>query len=425
MTTETKKQTLQRPKGTQDILGADIARWQWVEETARKLFHQFGYQEIRTPCFESTELFQRGVGESTDIVNKEMYTFEKGDRSLTLRPEGTAGLARSFIEQGMTRWAKPVKLYYMGSMFRYERPQAGRQRQFHQIGLELYGLDSAAADAETIFMAMTFFRQLGLPKLHLKINNIGTPDCREHFKLDLKEQLKGALPQLCLDCQTRYKTNILRLLDCKRDACKALYQTEKMQSFLQKDFTSPASQAHFKELLNILDDLNISYERDPFLVRGLDYYTKTVFEITSDNLGAQNTVCGGGRYNNLIEELGGPVTPATGWALGVERLVSLLDKQPKETLDYYIATDCYAEAFELARLLHQKGYSTEIDLSKKPFGKQLEKAVKAKARYVILLGKADLDTQNITFKNLETSEQITLAKVEFLAQLTDQSIQKH
>jgi histidyl-tRNA synthetase len=417
MSLPSKKQSLQRPKGTQDIFGEVMAQWHHVERIAHKLFGRFGYQEIRTPCFESTDLFLRGVGETTDIVNKEMYTFEKGDRSLTLRPEGTAGLARAFIEQGMSRWAKPVKLYYMGAMFRYERPQAGRQRQFHQVGMELYGMDTPAADAEVIFMAIMLFKQLGLPGLTLKINNIGTPSDREQFKADLKQHLKPVLPNLCEDCQTRYAQNPLRLLDCKQDSCKAHYQEPAIKTFLETDFTGAASQADFNTLLDTLDKLGIPYQRDPYLVRGLDYYTKMVFEITSSHLGAQNTVCGGGRYNELVEELGGSATPACGWAVGLERLVSLIAKTTIPVPDYYIVTDCHAEALMLATEIHQCGFSAEVDLSQKAFGKQLEKAFKVNARQVILLGEADAKQDQLTCKNVVTAEQSTLSRQQFLEQL--------
>lgn len=411
---KTRREVIQRPKGTQDILGNEVERWEFVESLCRLQFQNAGYQEIRTPSFEHTELFERGVGEGTDIVNKEMYTFEKSDRRLSMRPEGTAGVVRSFIEQGMGRWPKPVKLYYMGPMFRYERPQAGRQRQFHQIGVELFGLDTPAADAEAILLAMRLFEKLGLPNLALEINNIGTPECRENFKAGFRKLIEPHLSALCQDCQTRYNTNPLRMLDCKNPNCKAIYAQPDIKAFLETDFTSEACQAHFAELVQILDTLKIPYQRNFLLVRGLDYYTKTVFEITSTNLGAQNAVCGGGRYNKLVEDLGGPETPAVGWALGMERLMSLVGELPKRELDYYIVTDQHAAAFALAEQLRAQDYKVEVDLSGKGFGKQLERAAKLNARQAVILGEAEAASDEVKVKNFASGEQTTVSQSDLL-----------
>jgi len=415
--TKTRKETLNRPKGTQDIFGNDIERWEYVESLCRLQFQNAGYQEIRTPAFEHTELFERGVGEGTDIVNKEMYTFEKGDRRLSLRPEGTAGVVRSFVEQGMSRWPKPVKLYYMGPMFRYERPQAGRQRQFHQVGLELFGLDTPAADAEVILMAMRLFQKLNLPNLSLEINNIGTPECRERFKSNFRQHVEPHLATLCEDCRTRYNTNPLRMLDCKNPTCKTVYAEPDIKTFLETDFTSEDCQAHFAGVIQILDALKIPYRRNFYLVRGLDYYTKTVFEITSTNLGAQNAVCGGGRYNRLVEDLGGPETPAVGWALGMERLMALVGELPKRDLDFYIVTDQHAVAFELADALRGQDYKVDVDLSGKGFGKQFERAAKLGARQVITIGEAEAQNGELKLKNLQTGEQFTHKTAAFLEQV--------
>ena len=412
-----RKEIIQRPKGTQDICGDDVERWEYVESLCRLQLQSAGYQEIRTPIFEATELFERGVGEGTDIVGKEMYTFEKSDRRLSLRPEGTAGVVRAFVEQGMGRWPKPVKLYYLGPMFRYERPQAGRQRQFHQFGVELFGLDTPAADAEVILMAMRMFEKLALPNLSLQINNIGTLECRERFKTGFKALVAPQLSQLCTDCQTRYQTNPLRMLDCKNESCKAIYAQPSIKAFLETDFTSEACQAHFAELVRILDALKVPHQRNPYLVRGLDYYTKTVFEITSTNLGAQNAVCGGGRYNRLVEDLGGPETPAVGWALGMERLLSLVGELPKRTLDFYIVHDQAAEAFQVAEALRGSGYQVEVDLSGKGFGKQFERAAKLNARQAITIGEAEAQSGTFRLKNLQTSEQQTLTLEALLSQL--------
>jgi histidyl-tRNA synthetase len=414
---KSRKEVLQRPKGTQDILGNDVERWEYVESLCRVQFQNAGYQEIRTPIFESTELFERGVGEATDIVNKEMYTFEKSERRLSLRPEGTAGVVRAFVEQGMSRWSKPVKLYYMGPMFRYERPQAGRQRQFHQIGVELFGLDTPASDAEVILMAMKLFQSLGLPGLSLEVNNIGTPECRERFKAGFREHTQPYLTQLCADCQTRYNTNPLRMLDCKNETCKVIYAKPEVKTFLEADFTAEECQANFAELTRILDALRIPYKRNPYLVRGLDYYTKTVFEITSNHLGAQNAVCGGGRYNRLVEELGGPETPAVGWALGMERLMSLVGDLPKRELDYYVVTDQHAAAFELAEQLRLQDYKVEVDLSGKGFGKQLERASKLGARQAVILGESEARQAQVQLKNLQTGEQQAVTRSDFFSKL--------
>ncbi len=402
---KSRRELIQRPKGTQDLFGPEVERWESVESACRLHFQNAGYQEVRTPAFEHTELFERGVGEGTDIVNKEMYTFEKSERRLSLRPEGTAGVVRAFIEQGMARWPKPVKLYYMGPMFRYERPQAGRQRQFHQVGLELFGLDTPAADAEAILMAMRLFEQLGLPNLSLQINNIGTAECRERFKTGFKTLLEPLLSQLCPDCQTRYVSNPLRMLDCKNPGCQAIYAQPDLQAFLQTDFTSEECQNHFAELLKILEALKIPYHRNFMLVRGLDYYTKTVFEITSTNLGAQNAVCGGGRYNTLVEDLGGAETPAIGWALGMERLMALVGELPVKPMDYYIVTDQHAAAFDLAEQLRAQDYKVEVDLSGKGFGKQLERAAKLNARQALILGSTEVQSGEVQLKTLATKEQ--------------------
>lgn len=410
---KSRKEIIQRPKGTQDIFGPEAERWQTVETLCRTMLQGAGYQEIRTPVFESTELFERGVGEGTDIVNKEMYTFEKSERRLSLRPEGTAGVVRAFVEQGMSRWLKPVKLYYLGPMFRYERPQAGRQRQFHQFGVELFGLDTPAADAEVILMAMRTFEALKLPNLSLQINNIGTTECRERFKTGFKAIVAPQLEQLCGDCQTRYHSNPLRMLDCKNPGCKAIYAQPDVKAFLETDFTSEECQAHFRELLDILDAMNIPYHRNPYLVRGLDYYTKTVFEITSTNLGAQNAVCGGGRYNKLVEDLGGPDTPAVGWALGMERLLTLVGDLPMQPMRFYIAGDRHAVAFELAESLRAQGFKTEVDLSGKGFGKQLERAAKLNAAFAVIIGESEAQTGTLQLKTLSTGEQQTLTREEF------------
>jgi histidyl-tRNA synthetase len=409
-----RKIALQRPKGTQDIVGAEAGRWAFVEAVSREEFGRAGYQEIRTPVFEATELFERGVGEGTDIVNKEMYTFEKSDRRLSLRPEGTAGVVRAFAEQGMSRWPKPVKLFYMGPMFRYERPQAGRQRQFHQIGVELFGPEGPTADAEVILLAWRLFERLNIPGLSLELNNIGLPACRERFKAAFRELIQPQIGTLCEDCRTRYQTNPLRMLDCKNETCKAVYAQPDIRAFLETDFTSPECQAHFAALLTILDALKIPYRRNHSLVRGLDYYTKTVFEITATHLGAQNAVCGGGRYDRLMEDLGGPSTPAVGWALGMERLMTLVPEQPAPTPDFYIVTDRPAAAFTLAASLREQGHRVEVDLSGQGFGKQLERANRLNARWTVTLGEREEAEGVFQLREMRSGERKAVTRAELL-----------
>ena len=290
-------------KGTKDILPQDAEAWQRLEEKALEVFTKYGYKEIRTPIFEATELFARGVGDTTDIVNKEMYTFEKSDRSLTLRPENTAGVVRSFIENGMARLSAPVKLWYKGPMFRYERPQAGRQRQFHQVGVEMFGIKQPAADAEVILLAVNYLKSLGLNDLEVEINSLGCPTCREDYKAKIKEVLKPEFDNLCEDCQNRYEKNPLRLLDCKVESCKEIFAKPEIQKVIQSDFICEECAKHYSELKSYLDKMHVKYVENKLLVRGLDYYNRTVFEIKSNNLGSQNAVCGGGRYDSLVRNL--------------------------------------------------------------------------------------------------------------------------
>lgn len=400
-------------KGTKDILPTDMPVWHFMEEKANEVFTKYGAKEIRTPIFEATELFARGVGDTTDIVNKEMYTFEKSERSLTLRPENTAGVVRSFIENGMHRLSAPVKLWYKGPMFRYERPQAGRQRQFHQVGIEVFGIKQATADAEVILMAVNYLKSLGLHDLTVEINSLGCPQCREVFKTKLKEVLKPYLSELCPDCQARYEKNPLRLLDCKVEDCKKIYEKPEVQAIIQSDFICEDCAEHFQELQKYLNELNINYSINKLLVRGLDYYNRTVFEIKSNNLGSQNAVCGGGRYDSLVKNLGGEDTPAVGFAMGMERLAALIgEKQECKILGFVVSLNSL-EALKLAEELRQKGITVEFDLANKKFVKQLEKAAKV-AKYALILGEDEISTKQITVKNLETSEQVTVARSEVL-----------
>lgn len=393
------------PKGTKDILPDESYIWQYVEEKAKNIFNNANYQEIRTPIFEDTQLFKRGVGDSTDIVNKEMYTFEQKERSLTLRPENTAGVVRAFIEHGMHRLPSPVKLWYKGPMFRYERPQAGRQRQFHQLGVELFGIENASADAEVINIAMNLLDELGLQNLSLEINNIGCPDCRNAYKQKIKEAISPKLAEFCEDCHLRFEKNSLRMLDCKNEKCGQILASPEIASVINSDFICEDCTKHFSELQEYLKVLNISYKINKRLVRGLDYYNRTVFEITSTNLGAQNAVCGGGRYDPLVQMLGGQPTPAVGWAFGMERVISLLPPVEQKILDSFIVSNHTKEAFELAEKLRKENISCDFDLSNRKFNKQMEKASKTGAKFAVILGEDEISAGFYTVKNLQTGEQ--------------------
>ena len=400
-------------KGTKDILPQEVEQWHRLEKNALEIFTRYGYKEIRTPIFEATELFARGVGDTTDIVNKEMYTFEKSDRSLTLRPENTAGVVRSFIENGMARLSAPVKLWYKGPMFRYERPQAGRQRQFHQVGVEMFGIKEPTADAEVILLAVNYLKSLGLNDLEVEINSLGCPKCREEYKRKIKEVLKPEFNNLCEDCQNRYEKNPLRLLDCKVETCKEIFAKPEIQKVIQSDFICDECAEHYATLKTYLDKLEVPYVENKLLVQGLDYYNRTVFEIKSNNLGSQNAVCGGGRYDSLVRNLGGEDTPAVGWAMGMERLNSLLPDVEPEKLDGYIVSNSSADAFLLAQELRNKGLNVEFDLANKKFTKQLEKAAKV-AKFALILGEDEINNGKVSVKNLETSEQVAVDRVDVL-----------
>ena len=398
-------------KGTKDILPAEIEQWQNLETKALEIFSNAGVKEIRTPIFEATELFARGVGDTTDIVNKEMYTFEKSERSLTLRPENTAGVVRAYIENGMHRLPSPVKLWYKGPMFRYERPQAGRQRQFHQVGVEIFGIKESTADAEAILLAVNYLKSIGLNDLEVEINSLGCPDCREGFKSSLMSVLKSDLADMCPDCQDRYDKNPLRILDCKVPECKKILAKAEVQNVIASDYICESCQTHFDELRGYLDALDVKYLRNKLLVRGLDYYNRTVFEIKSNNLGSQNAVCGGGRYDSLVKNLGGEDTPAVGWAMGMERLYSLLNNIEPTKLKAYVVCNVPLESIKMVEELRNKGISADFDMTNKKFGKQLEKASKV-ADFAVILGEDELKSGTVSVKNLSKSEQKTVSRNE-------------
>ena len=399
-------------RGTKDILPDEILTWQDIQKKAQELFQRANYKEIRTPVFEATELFKRGVGDSTDIVNKEMYTFSVGnnENSITLRPENTAGVVRSYIEHGMERLSPPVKLWYMGPMFRYERPQAGRQRQFHQIGLELFGIKEPAADAEVIMIATEFLKAMGLYDLTVSLNSLGCPNCRNKYKEEIKNALKPYLDKLCDDCKVRFEKNPLRMLDCKNEECKIIFEKEEIKEVILKDFICDECKNHFEELKKYLNEINIKYEIDKMLVRGLDYYTRTVFEVKSNSLGSQNAILGGGRYDGLVEMLGGKPTPAVGFALGVERLCSLINKIEDKKLDYFVVSTMPDIALKTVFELRKKGFSAEFDMQKRKFAKQLEKASKI-ANKAVIIGEDEIKGGYYTVKDLTTGVQTREEKI--------------
>ena len=407
-------------KGTKDILPQDIDMWHFVEKKADEVFSQYGFKEIRTPIIEVTELFSRGVGDTTDIVNKEMYTFEKSDRSITLRPENTAGVVRSYIENGMSRLSAPVKLWYHGPMFRYERPQAGRQRQFHQVGVEMFGIKQPTADAEVILTAVNFLKSLGLNDLEVEINSLGCPKCREEFKTKLKSVLKPYLNELCEDCQKRYEKNPLRLLDCKVVSCQEIFERPEIQEVIHSDFICDECAEHYTELKLYLDRMDVKYVENKLLVRGLDYYNRTVFEIKSNNLGSQNAVAGGGRYDSLVNQLGGEPTPAIGFAMGMERLISLLPKKEPKKLDGYIVSNFTTDAFIFAEELRHHGLRVEIDNRNEKIGYRIREAQTSKIPYTLVVGDGEVENNTVTLRKYSHKEQVSMTLSECVAKLKEE-----
>lgn len=404
-------------KGTKDIYGEEMNKWHFVENAMREVFENANYKELRTPIFEATELFARGVGDSTDIVNKEMYTFDQKGRSLTLRPENTAGVVRAYIEHGMHRISPPVKLFYKGPMFRYERPQAGRQRQFHQLGVEVFGVDAPSADAEVISTAIAFLNKIGLDDLELEINSLGCEKCRANFREKLKAAIAPMLENFCDDCKMRYDKNPLRMLDCKSPECQQYLATQTVKDVINSEFICEDCQEHFEKLKSYLNALEIKYSVNKLLVRGLDYYNRTVFEIKSNSLGSQNAVCGGGRYDSLVETLGGVKTPAVGWAMGMERLMALIPDVTAQKIDAYIISQDLKETLKMAKLLRSSGLKTEFDMQGKNFSKGFEKALKSGATFAIILGEDEIKENKVTIKNLTTKEQKTIASEKILEEL--------
>lgn len=412
------------PKGTKDVLPQEAYKWHYVENVARQTAKDFCASEIRTPTFEHTELFLRGVGDTTDIVNKEMYTFEdKGGRSITLKPEGTAGVARAFIENSLYAGVQPTKMYYITPVFRYEKPQAGRLREHHQFGVEYYGSDSPYADVEVMMIAKTFFNRLGITKLKLNINSIGCRECRKKYNEALKDYLRSNLDKMCPTCRERFDKNPLRILDCKEEGCRAI--TANAPVIL--DYLCDDCRAHHESVCNQLSLLGIDYEVNPHIVRGLDYYTRTVFEFISSDIGAQGTVCGGGRYNNLIEEVGGKPCPAVGFGMGLERLILTMESLglpfgQEDVPDVYIAPLCDEakdEAMLIADTLRTAGISCDTDLLGRSFKAQLKYVNKTGARYMIVIGTDEMASGVYAVKNLLSGSSEQVKKADLAAYLNN------
>lgn len=409
------------PKGTKDILPDESYKWQWVEGKFRECCAKYGFNEIRTPMFEHTELFKRGVGETTDVVQKEMYTFEIAERSLTLKPEGTSPVVRTFIENKLYAGTMPAKYYYITPCFRYEKMQKGRQRQFHQFGIEIFGAKDMLADAEVICLALDFFKSVGITGLKLKINSIGCPECRSKYRSVLQDFLRPNLDQFCETCQGRFERNPMRMLDCKSPVCQGLVVgAPKMIDYLCDDCREA-----FEYLKKNLEALDIDFEVDPGIVRGLDYYTKTAFEIVSDQLGAQSTVCGGGRYDNLVEEVGGPSTPGVGFGLGIERLLLVLEAAgveiPKpETCDVFIAylgDAARLAALKLSKTLRENGKKVIMDVSGRNLKNQFKYADRQGAAYTVVIGEDEIAKGVVQLKNMKESSQKEVAMDAILSEI--------
>ena len=404
------------PKGMKDVIPSQSYKWQYVEETAREVAHTFGFKEIRTPVLEHTELFLRGVGDTTDIVNKEMYTFlDKGNRSVTLKPEGTAGVARSFVENGMANDGLPAKMYYFSPAFRYERPQAGRLREHHQFGVELYGSASPQADAEVITLVDIFYKRLGLKEVKLQINSIGCAECRKAYSVALKEYFKPHLDKMCADCNSRFEKNPMRILDCKNESCKIV--TAHAPAIT--DYLCDDCRTHFEEVQKLLTLSGVEYTVNPSIVRGLDYYSRTVFEFISSAAGAQGTVCGGGRYDTLLQQIGEKAVPAVGFGGGIERLLMVMEAEvvnipePQKNRIYVAGIDEKTRelAFKIVNGLRNKGISAESDLMDRSIKAQFKYADKLGAQYVAVIGENELNSGIVNVKKMSDGTQ-TAVKIE-------------
>ena len=402
---------IQKPKGTKDILPDEVFKWQYIEEKVKKIFENTGMKEIRVPVFEHTELFSRGVGETTDVVQKEMYTFEdKGGRSITLRPEGTAGVVRSYIENGMASMPTPIKLWYEMAMYRYENVQKGRLREFRQIGTEILGTSSYLADVEAIMLGVRIFEELNIPNVKLNLNSIGCPECRKKYQDALREFIRPNLDKYCDTCKTRYEKNPMRILDCKEKRCKEMNQGAP----IILDYLCDDCREHFENVKTMLTKLGVDYEIDAGIVRGLDYYTRTVFEFVSEDDGL--TVLGGGRYDGLVKEVGGQVTPAVGFAMGVERLLEVFDRYNKDlvkekSMDLYIANigeKANDFATKLVLELRNAGVFVEKDICERSLKAQFKYADKNNAKFVLTLGDDEVEAEKARIKNMQNGEEVEI-----------------
>ena len=398
------------PKGTKDLLPAQAYKWHYVERKFAEICKNYGFKEIRTPMFEHTEVFARGIGDTTDVVQKEMYTFnDHGNRSITLKPEGTSGAVRAFIEHKQYAEVQPTKYYYDTDCFRYEKPQSGRLRHFHQFGIEVFGTPNMLADSEVICLANDFLNQLGITEIELRINSVGCPECRKKHREALKEFLRPRYDELCNTCKERYDRNPMRILDCKSEICQEIVKdAPRMLDYLCDDCKNA-----FEELKSNLTAMGIEYKVDPNIVRGLDYYTKTAFEFVTTSIGAQGTVCGGGRYDHLIEELGGPPIPGVGFGLGIERLLMLMDAcgaqfPADDSVDVFIAVmGERAKAFglKLCRELRQSGVAAEMDTLARNIKGQFKYADRLNAKYTLVIGENELDKGVVSLKDMSMSQQ--------------------
>ena len=408
------------PRGTKDILPGAVNGWRYVESVLRDVCREFNYQEIRTPIFEHTELFQRGIGDGTDVVDKEMYTFnDRSGRSITLRPENTAAVVRSFVENKLYAEPMPLKVFYIGPMFRYDRPQAGRMRQFHQFGVEAMGSPSPVVDAETILLAITVLKRLGLKDLKLKINSVGCPKCRPQHRTLLQDYFRPHLKELCEDCQSRFDRSPLRILDCKVDHDKPFMAgAPKITDSLCEECHD-----HFEMVKKLLDEAGVDYEVDSTLVRGLDYYTKTAYEVQYSPLGAQSAVGGGGRYDGLVEELGGPSTPGVGFAMGLERIILALEKlgllkSEKEAIDVFAVVPDEggtADAFKAVMTLREAGYSCDMNQIGRSMKAQMKQADRTGARFALIFGEEERSRGAVTVRNMADSSQEEIKRSEIVS----------
>ncbi|OIP42829.1 histidine--tRNA ligase [Candidatus Desantisbacteria bacterium CG2_30_40_21] len=411
---------IKAPRGTVDILPQDMEKWHFIEDIARQTISCYGYQEIRTPIFEATELFVRGIGDSTDIVNKEMYTFQdKKGRSITLRPENTAAVVRAYLEHNLgIQQGSLIKLFYMGPMFRYERPQAGRQRQFYQFGTEAIGSVHPGLDAEVIAMALQIFEQVGIVGLKAELNSVGCNECRTSYHAVLLEYFRNHISQMCPDCQMRLEKNPMRILDCKAKTCQIYIS----QCPTVIDSVCPACRNHLDEVIKYLQLMGISPILNPRLVRGLDYYTKTAFEIRDESLGAQNAVAAGGRYDNLVRDMGGPATPAIGFAAGMERIILAMknkDIEPigKQNMVYIAVTseEVRDKSAALAQRLRADNIPVELSWDKKSLKSQFRHAANMNARYTIIVGDSEINQGKVMLKDMTKEEQQLIAVEELSA----------